>query len=161
LPLVPALPRRLPISRLHALARIALTARAQTLARMGDTRRIATLRAALHILVALAHDTILDLLDEVFTTLLAEATKAGTQTRIRTLQDLDAAALDLADVGAILLDLAVPNEGVRGAVEKRLSREALEQTVAKVRELAVRRPTPPTMSSSRATGASAAFAPAS
>jgi hypothetical protein len=136
LALAPALLRRISITRLHALARITLTARAQTLVRIGNTRRIATLYATLHILIALAHDTILDLLDEVFTTLLTEATKAGTQMRICILQDLDAAALDLADVGAILLDLAVPNEGVCGAVEKRLLREALEQTVAKVRTLA-------------------------
>ena len=51
LPLAPALPRRLPLGGLHALARLALTAKAQTLARLADTRRAATLRAALHILV--------------------------------------------------------------------------------------------------------------
>ena len=136
LPLAPALPRRLPLGRLHALARVALTAKAQTLARLADTRRAATLRAALHILVALAHDTVLDLLDEVFTTLLREATKAGTQTRVRTLQDLDAAARDLAEVAMILLDATIPDSGVRVAVGAQFSTDALEEAIGRVQELA-------------------------
>jgi hypothetical protein len=86
LPPLPPLPRRLGLNRLHSLARLALTAKVQTLARLADTRRAATLRAALHVLMALAHDTVIDLLDEVFTALVAEATKAGTHTRIRTLR---------------------------------------------------------------------------
>ena len=136
LPLTPTLPRRLPFSRLYVLARVALTAKAQTIARMADTRRTATMRATLHILVALAHDTILDLLDEVFTALLAEATKDGTKTRVRTLQDLDAAALCLAEVTTIFLDLRSTSVEVRAAINAQFSNDALEDAVARVRELA-------------------------
>jgi hypothetical protein len=87
-------------------------------------------------LMALAHDTILDLLDEVFTTLLAEATKAGTHTRVRTLADLDAAALALADVTDILLDPTVPDAVIRSRIAEHIPRATLEQTVAQSRALA-------------------------
>jgi TnpA family transposase len=136
LPLTPVLPRQLGLNRLHSLARVALTARAQTLARLADTRRAATLRAALHVLVALAHDTVLDLLDEVFTSLLGEATKAGTQARVRTLADLDAAALDLADVATILLDPTISDGALRTRVDARLPRATLVLAIAQVRALA-------------------------
>jgi hypothetical protein len=139
LPLLPALPRQLPLSCLHALARIALTARAQTLARLADTRRAATLRAALHTLVALAHDTILDMLDAVVTALLSEAAKAGIQTRVRTLNDLDAAALTLAEVVTILRDPVVADGTIRTAVAAQYANDALDDAIAQVRALA--RPT--------------------
>ncbi|PDV98971.1 Tn3 family transposase [Candidatus Chloroploca asiatica] len=136
LPLTPALPPRIPHSRLHALARVALTAKAQTLARMSAPRRAATLRAALHSLVALAHDSILDLLDEVLSALLAEATKAGTQTRLRTLHDLDTAALCLAEVATIILDPAIAAADVRTAVSAQVAATTLTDVVARVRALA-------------------------
>ena len=139
LPVLPALPRQLPLSRLHTLARLALTARAQTLARLADTRRAATLRAALHTLVALSHDTILDMLDAVVTALFSEAAKAGIQTRVRTLKDLDAAALTLAEVVTILRDPVVADGTIRTAVAAQYANDALDDAIAQVRALA--RPT--------------------
>lgn len=78
----------------------------------------------------------LDLLDAVFTALLSEATKAGVQTRVRTLADLDAAALALAEVAMILLDGTLPDPDVRAAVAAQFPAEALEHAIAQVHALA-------------------------
>ena len=93
----------IPVNRLKVLATYAVTSRAQTLARMPDDRRAATLAAFAQQLEKTACDDALDLLDILIATLLKEAGRAQRQERLRTLRDLDAAALTLADIDATLL----------------------------------------------------------
>ena len=89
---------RIPPSRLTNLARFAMTARAQAIARLKPPeRRHATMLAFVHLLEATAHDDVLDIFDAFFTTLFADATQAGIKERLRTLKDLDAAALQRRD----------------------------------------------------------------
>lgn len=92
-----------PVNRLKVLATYAVTSRAQTLAHMPNDRRAATLAAFAQQLEKTACDDALDLLDILIATLLKEAGRAQRQERLRTLRDLDAAALTLADIDAILL----------------------------------------------------------
>jgi hypothetical protein len=84
---------QIPPSRVQNLARFAMTARAQAIERMPDERKVATLLAFAQLLEATAHDDVLDLFDAFFTTLFIDARQAGIKERIRTLKDLDAAAL--------------------------------------------------------------------
>ncbi|NJN66683.1 MAG: DUF4158 domain-containing protein [Chloroflexaceae bacterium] len=104
---------RIPHHRLLTLYRFVSTDRAQTIARLADDRRIATLRAFVSILEATAQDDVLDLLDAFITDVFATATRTGIQTRLRTLKDLDAAALILADIGRVVVDSAIAPTEVR------------------------------------------------
>jgi hypothetical protein len=93
-----------PPGRLKALARYAATAWAPTIARMTEGRRMATLLAFARAFEATALDDALDLLDRLITDVLAQAQHLGQKERLRTLRDLDAAALRLREVCEVLLD---------------------------------------------------------
>ena len=84
-----------PPGRFKALARYAATARAQAIARMPAERRLATLLAFAQGFEVIALDDALDLFDLLMSDLTREATTQGQKTRVRTLRDLDAAALQL------------------------------------------------------------------
>ena len=92
-----------PVSRIKALARYVLSARVQTISRMPEDRRIATLFAFASAFEATAHDDALDLFDLLLRTAFSRAQREGQQERLRTIRDLDAAALTLASVGEIVL----------------------------------------------------------
>ena len=85
----------MPAGRLKALARHAASSWAAVIARMPRDRRVATLLAFARTFEATALDDALDLLDLIVTDLLAQAKLTGEKERLRTLRDLDAAALQL------------------------------------------------------------------
>src|SRR4051812_47854410 len=101
------LPRtdRVPRSRVLALARFATASKAQAIMRLPDQRRVATLLAFVRTLEASAQDDVLDLFDVVVTRIFADAKKREEEARLRSLRDLDAAALVLRGVGAPVLPL--------------------------------------------------------
>ena len=125
-----------PPGRLKTLARYAAAARAQTIARMPPTRRIATLLAFVHQLEAAAQDDALDILDQLITTLFARVEHQGKQERLRTLKDLDAAALQLQEACAVILDPACADADVRATIFAHLSHAQLAAAVDRVRALA-------------------------
>ena len=86
---------RLPRTRVLALARFAGAARAQAVARLPDERRAATLLAFIRALEASAQDDVLDLFDLLVTRMFVDAIRKGREARLRSLRDLDAAALTL------------------------------------------------------------------
>ena len=134
---VGALPlHHIPFNRLQQLARFAATARAQAIERMPRPRRLATLLAFVRVLEMTAHDTVLDLFDGLFADLLAEAFKAGTAVRLRTLHDLDAAALQLANALTVALDPTVDDAAVRSTLVERFGAEALTTAITQVQTLA-------------------------
>ncbi len=104
-----------PPGRVTALARFATVAKAQAVARMPAERRMATLLAFIRTLEATAQDDVLDLLDIVVTKLFSDAAAVGKKTRLRTIRDLDAAALKLRRAGAVLMDETVDDAAVRAA----------------------------------------------
>ncbi|MEJ7640511.1 MAG: DUF4158 domain-containing protein, partial [Singulisphaera sp.] len=79
-----------PPVRVHALARYAVAARSQAIARMSPPRRQATLLAFAKVQEITALDDVLDLLDQLVTTMLARVEHTGQQHRLRSLKDLDA-----------------------------------------------------------------------
>jgi len=82
---------------------------------MPAERRRATLLAFIRTLEATAQGDVLDLLDIVLTKLFSDAAAVGKKTRLRTIRDLDVAALKLRRAGAVLMDETVEDAAVRAA----------------------------------------------
>lgn len=127
---------RLPPGRVMALARFASTAKAQAVARLPDERRAATLLAFIRTLEASAGDDVIDLFDAVATNVFSSAQAASRQARLRTLRDLDIAALKLRDAATVLFDSAIADNQVRDAVFALICREHLAEAVERVGVLA-------------------------
>jgi hypothetical protein len=71
---------------------------------MPPERRIATLVAFAHVFEGVAQDDAVDLLNQLITKCLARAEQSGAQERLRTIHDLDAAAIRLNLVCKVVLD---------------------------------------------------------
>ena len=87
-----------PASRIKALAQCAVTTKAQNIANLAEQRRTATLVSFARQLAVTAQDDSLDVLDMLIRDLLARSASSGKKARLRTLRDLDAAALSLAEM---------------------------------------------------------------
>ena len=129
--------RGIPTGRLAALARYGYSVRAQAISRMREDRRIATLLAVARDLEVRATDDALDLFNVLVRDLLSQAQSQGRIRRLRTLQDLDAAALQLCEVYRALMDPAFPDlEATRAALFGRIPAEELARAVETVQALA-------------------------
>jgi hypothetical protein len=126
----------LPAGRLRLLARYASNARAQVFHRMPDDRGIATLLAFACGLQATAQDDVLDVLDILLTDLFARVESQEKRRRLRTIGDLDVAALLLRDLGLLVLKTPKPKRNLRREIFRQFSREQLEHAVTTVGELA-------------------------
>jgi TnpA family transposase len=124
-----------PPVRVQALARYAAAARAQAIARMPPPRRHATLLAFAQVEEITALDDVLDLLDQLITAMLARVEHAGQQRRLRTLKDLDHAALLLRRACLVVLDPGCADRHVRDSVFAQVPRDQLTQAVAQVADL--------------------------
>lgn len=83
--------------RLDALARYAHAAKAQAISRMPEDRRLATLLAFARELEVRATDDALDLFEVFVKDLLSQSESEGKRQRLRTIKDLDEAAVRLAE----------------------------------------------------------------
>jgi TnpA family transposase len=126
----------IPPARLKALARYALAARAQAIAKMSEDRQIATLLAFARVIEVTAQDDALDLFDMLVQAVLSRSERASERERLRTIRDLDLAALQLREACLIMLDKQYENGDVRDAVFARISPEKLAAAVNRVGELA-------------------------
>ena len=124
-----------PPVRVQVLARYAALARAQAIARMPPPRRHATLLAFAKVQETAALDDVVDLLDQLITAMLARVEHAGQRRRLRTLKDLDSAALLLHEACRVLLDPTCSDRRVRDTVFARVPREQLVHAVAQVADL--------------------------
>lgn len=89
----------LPAAPLGRLARNARTAKPANLAALQEPRRTATLVALFQTLEATALDDAVELFDALATDIFSQAEEAHSKSRLRSLRDLDAAAILLSDVG--------------------------------------------------------------
>ena len=80
---------------------------------MPEDRRMATLVAFAYAYTTATLDDALDVFDMLIADIAASAKTLGQKKRLRSLRDLDEAALALAEVCAIVLDDAHPNDEVR------------------------------------------------
>jgi len=118
---------RLPSGRVKALARYAAAAWAANIARMPPERRVATLVAFAHLFEIVAQDDAVDLLNQLITKCMARAEQTGEQMRLRTIHDLDAAAIRLNIVCKVVLDPLCEDGKLRSIIFERIAREQLER----------------------------------
>lgn len=95
---------KIPIIRLKSLAQTAFTVRIQAITRMANVKRIAILVAFVYTLEATAIDDILTILELLVKDLFSVAEREGKKERLRTIKDLDAAALKLSEISKVVLD---------------------------------------------------------
>lgn len=126
----------IPPNRLRALARYGASARAQAIAQMAPERRLATLLAFAQAFEVIALDDALDLLDLVITEILHAAETEGKKERIRTLRDLDTAALRLWEAIQVLLNEQIDDAAVRQQTFLHTPRARLVEAGAQVEALA-------------------------
>jgi hypothetical protein len=91
--------------------------------------------AFVHTLEASAQDDAIELLDVLLQEIFGDAEKADRKARLRSLKDLDAVAMTLADACAPLLDPSLSDSEVRGHVFARVPREALGRALQEFRTL--------------------------
>ena len=131
---------RIPPGRVASLARMATSVKAQSISRMPEQRRVATLVAFARKLEATAQDDALDLFDRLVSDLVSQSQGAERRERMRTIKDLDTAALALRDACELLLDSEISDERslgeVRAQVFARRGEQELSQAVARVGEIA-------------------------
>jgi TnpA family transposase len=129
LPVVPA-------GRFKSIARYALGARAQALARIKDSdRKVATLLALATHLEASATDDVLDILTAIIGEVFTLTEHKGNKARLRTLNDLDAAALLLQAVVQMVLDQAYPDPDLRTHIFAAHTPGALASAITTVQDL--------------------------
>ena len=122
----------IPPNRLRALARYGAAASDQAIVQMTPERRTATLVAFAHAFEQIAMDDALDLLDLVISQIVHDAQHHGEKERIRTLHDLDAAALQLWDALQVLLDDSVDIAVVRQQTFAQIPRDQVLEAGAQV-----------------------------
>ena len=125
-----------PPSRLKVLSRTAFTSRAQTIERMPQSRRIATLLAFARDVEATAQDDALAILELLTKDLLSKSASRGKQERLRTLKDLDTAALTLSVACHVLLNPDCEPTQLREAVFAQVSPVQLAAAVEQVEAIA-------------------------
>ncbi len=125
---------QLPRTRVLAMARFAMAAKASAVARLPQDRRLATLIAFIRTLEATAQDDVLDLFDIVVTRIFVDAQNVGREARMRGLRDLDAAALTLRQGWCLLLEHG--DGDPREAVFATVARDVIEAAMARADALA-------------------------
>ncbi|MBY0280693.1 MAG: Tn3 family transposase [Alphaproteobacteria bacterium] len=125
----------IPKTKIHYLARYVTTSWAPSIARMPYDRRIAVLLSFAYVYETKALDDALDLLDLLITEIMAQAKRLGEKKRIRSLGDLDKAALKLSDFGNLFLH----HENAKNLsklIYNSISKEVIIKAVETIRQIA-------------------------
>jgi hypothetical protein len=123
---------------LGRLARSTRAAKPANLAALHEPRRTATLAALFQTLEAAALDDALELFEALMTDIFRQAEKAYRTSRLRSLRDLDAAAIVLRELGRQVMadgDDALPLIGWREALFERTPRLTIETAMASIDNL--------------------------
>ncbi len=126
----------LPAIQLRNLARYAGMASVKYISRMPEERRLAELTAFVKAQEISALDEAVDVLDMLILDITRSAKNIGQKKRLRTLKDLDRAALLLARACSLLLDENTDEAALRQAIFRRIPKNILAESVGKVNELA-------------------------
>ena len=121
--------------RVRALAADAATAKAQRLGQRTAERRLASLACYVEGLLAESYDDVIDVLLIVVHDLVSRSERAAERCPLRTLDQLDAAALVLRQAALVALDPDVADTDVRPTIFGLTGRAELERAVAVVGEL--------------------------
>ncbi|AXH00563.1 Tn3 family transposase (plasmid) [Deinococcus wulumuqiensis] len=125
-----------PESRQAVLVRHAQTVRVQLVERLREDRRRATLLVFLQHLERTATDDVLDIFGGLMTSFTLKGEAKRKKERLRSLKDLDQAALLLKEAVQVLLNPEVMAQNIRPEVFKQLGEAAVREAVRVVDELA-------------------------
>ncbi len=126
----------LPDNRLAGIVRYGMAVRAADLANASPARQSATLVATVQYLERSAVDDALTVFDTLMSSTGLRGQRRRQKERLRTLKDLDAAALTLRDVARVVLDANVPEEALRRTILAQFGEATLNTAVAQVTDLA-------------------------
>jgi hypothetical protein len=115
----------IPPIRLKALAQTAFTVRLQAITRMPSAKRIALLVAFIYTLEATTTDDILTILELLVKDLFSSSERKGKKERLRTIKDLDQAALKLSEVSRIVIDDNCDDSQVREQIWRLITKDKL------------------------------------
>jgi TnpA family transposase len=124
-----------PAGRLKMLARQAAASWAPNLARFSEPQRLARLLAFARHYECVALDDALDLFDALMVLLQNRARAAGKKARLRSLRDIDPAAVLLAELAGVLLDESVGDANVRSKAFTRISRKRTRLAIETIQTL--------------------------
>ncbi|PGR56526.1 Tn3 family transposase [Bacillus cereus] len=125
----------IPMGRIVSLARYASMARAQTIERMNDERRIATLASFAIVFTIRAKDDVIERMEVLFSDLFRKSNNKGKKKRLRTIKDLDAAARKLRDICSLLLDENITDENIRRTIFSTYPKEIVKESLEKINHL--------------------------
>lgn len=125
----------IPKAKINQLARYVTVSWAPSIARMPDDRRIAVLFSFAYVYETKALDDALDLLDILITEITATAKRLGEKKRIRSLGDLDKAALKLSDFSDLFLQHE-EDKNLPDVIYKVISRDTISNAVEVIRQIA-------------------------
>ena len=133
----PTPPKGVPAATLEGLARVARSSKPSAIAALQEPRRTATVAALFYTLEATAQDDAAELAEALLSDLIRDAEAADKRSRLRSLRDLDAAALLLSEMAKlVVIDDDLPLAGWRKALFERLPRADIEAAMAEVDAIA-------------------------
>jgi len=133
----PEMPGGVPAGSIERLARVARTGKPSAIAALQEPRRTATVAALFHTLEAAAQDDAAELAEALITDLIKGAEADHRQSRLRTLHDLDAAAMLLREMGRLVVaEGELPLDAWREALFERIARPDLDAAMAEIDRLA-------------------------
>jgi len=133
----PAPPKGVPAASLERLARVARAGKPSAIAALQEPRRTATVAALFHTLETAAQDDAAELAEALLTDLVKDAEADEKKARLRSLRDLDDAALLLRDMAALVFkEDGLPLDRWRDALFERLPRADLVAAMAEVEAIA-------------------------
>jgi len=126
---------QIPKNKLIHLARYVTTSWAPAIARMPESRRVAVLAAFAYAYEIKALDDALDLLDMLITEIAARANNSGEKERLRTLGDLDKAALELSDAFEVIIGCK-DSRNLRDIIYNFIPKEKIIATINIIKSIA-------------------------
>jgi hypothetical protein len=133
----PSPPRGVPAASLERLARVARNGKPSAIAALQEPRRTATVAALFHTLETAAQDDAAELAEALITDLVKDAESADKKARLRSLRDLDDAALLLRDMAKLVFEEdALPLDQWRKALFEQFPRDDLLAAMVEVDTIA-------------------------
>jgi len=133
----PSPPKDVPAVSLERLARVARAGKPSAIAALQEPRRTATVAALFHTLETAAQDDATELAEALITDLVKDAEAADKKARLRSLRDLDDAALLLRDMAKLVFEEgALPLAQWREALFEQFPRVDLLAAIAEVDTIA-------------------------
>ncbi len=125
----------IPMGRISALSRHGTIARAQTIARMNDERRIATLVSLVIVFTTFAQDDVVEVMQLIFSEMFRKSNKKSEKKRLRTIKDLDSAARELRDVCSLLFDENISDAELRKTIFSKYPKELVKSSLLTIEQL--------------------------